>query len=566
MKKADHQLKGLLKAYKSSGNSVVIEGFANAATVDRAKELIAPDAFTKTGGLNNFMKNPTIYFDHGMDPNVGGLPVGKAVEVTPTEKGLFIKAKISQAKDPPISTIRTLIEEGNLRAFSVGYNPEDIEPDKEKGVNVIKAAELYEVSVVGLPMNQDSLFAMSSKECKKFMTKSLNQIKAAIANDKGCQSAANINLALEKKAADGADRAALLEEISAKANVSIFSVYDCLNGDIEAPTILKAASEILDAPALLDTSDKGGDKEPKPKDDDEEDKGGGKKPKEKDEDQDDDKGCGDKKPKKDEEKKGDKGKTTAKTGKGSGANDHTHEAVFDSETGNGSTSSTEGDGPDHKHSIEKFEILAGGEDSHTHPAVKAMDSEDKPKDKEDDEGDEESKEKKDFQQCVSEKIPKLIEEGKEQDEAVAAAIAFCRDEKGCNISPDKAMYADFFKNAEEAAAKQAGEGMPEPTTAIDTSPPEEPSTPFLDQQKQTNVLLGSMVNEFKLFANAMSGMTEELAGAIRQLASALGTQGAPEEPGSEEGKEAEDFDINKRVERAKNYLTKLDKRLKDLGV
>lgn len=521
-KRPKHQLEGRIKSFKTSGNSVIIEGFANAATVDRAKELIDPDAFTKSNGLNNFMKNPTILFDHGFDPNVGGLPIGKATEVTPTKNGLFIKAKISQAKDPPISTIRTLIEEGNLRAFSVGFNPEEVEPD-DKGVNVIKSAELFEVSVVGLPMNQDSLFQMASKDGKKLMRKSLNQIKAEIASEKGCPFAVKANLAIDELSQNDEDRKGLIEQMAMKANVSEFTIYDYLNGDVESPAIRRSVQDVLKGSKQFD----------KEEEDDEE---------------------------KDDEEKNTK--ATKTTGKGSGEFDHTHTAVFDNESGDGETTSTDGDGPGHKHSIKNFKVEAGGEDNHTHPSLKSMD-EDKEDDKDEDE---EKSETKDFQECVNEKIPKLIEEGKDQDEAVAIAIDFCRDKNKCTITPNREMYSQFFKTADEARKQADQETVDEPTTSIDVSPPEDPSTPQLDQQKQTNVLLGSLTNEFKLFRDSISGMTEELSAAIRQLVSALGNSKAEAPPPEDDEDEEEESEVEKRMRRTKNYLAKLDKRLRDLGV
>lgn len=524
-----HQLHGRIKSYKSSGNGLTIEGFANAATVDRGKELIDVGAWTKNGGLNNFMKNPTILFDHGLDPNVGGLPIGKATEVTPTDNGLFIKIRVSQSKDAPISTIRDLIEEGNLRAFSVGFNPDEVEPDNEKGINVIKSAELYEVSVVGLPMNQDSLFQLTNKGGRKRCVKSVNQIKSLIAKDKGCPYAERVNLAMDKPETD---RKTLIEEIATKAHVSVYTVYDLLNGDLDTtPKNLKhAITDVLDIKSDDDTP---------------------------------------------EEKK----TTTKVTGKGSGDNSHTHEATFDNETGNGETTSTEGDGPDHKHTIKEFEILSGGEDNHTHPTLKSKDKpedDDKPKDDDKDKDkdkkdDDKPSAEKDFQECVNEKIPKLIEEGKDQDEAVAVAIDFCRGKEKCTISPSREMYAEFFKTAEQSQSKQADQGTSdEPTTPIDTSAPEHSvEQPLIDQQKQTNVLLGSMVNEFKLFRDSLSGMTEELSAAIRNLVNTLeGKTGVIE--GSKNDDDGgnisdSDSDLEKRLITAKNYLKNLDERLKNIG-
>jgi HK97 family phage prohead protease len=55
---------------------------------------------------------------------------------------------------------------------------------------------------------------------------------------------------------------------------------------------------------------------------------------------------------------------------------------------------------------------------------------------------------KDFNECVASKIPKLIGEGKERDDAVAIAIQACSDSKGCDIGKDD--YALYIAVAEKA--------------------------------------------------------------------------------------------------------------------
>lgn len=137
----------------SASGELVVEGWANKHVVDRGKDLMLTDAWD----LDNFKKNPVILFNHDKDK-----PIGRSLDVRPTDGGLWIKAKISKSKDPEISRIRDLIEEGILSAFSVGFDAEDEQKNTE-GVNEIRKAQLYEVSIVTLPMNQDSLFTISAK-------------------------------------------------------------------------------------------------------------------------------------------------------------------------------------------------------------------------------------------------------------------------------------------------------------------------------------------------------------------------------------------------------------------
>lgn len=141
------------KAVKSKDGQVTIEGFANKNVVDRGNDRIEPGAFD----LTNFNKNPIMFFNH--DPM---LEIGAVTEVKKTDEGLFIKGLISNSDDDFTKRVRNNIKQGILRSFSVGFDLHDEEKDGD-GVNVIKSAELMEVSIVGIPMNQDSQFSVSSK-------------------------------------------------------------------------------------------------------------------------------------------------------------------------------------------------------------------------------------------------------------------------------------------------------------------------------------------------------------------------------------------------------------------
>lgn len=131
--------------------SLYIEGYANTVSKDRVGDVIVAEAWTK-GGLNNYMKNPVILGFHQHSN-----PIGVAEEVSADTKGLKIKARISPAAEKEYN----LIADGVLRAFSVGFTVKDAEYDSETDIFVIKDVELYEISVVSVPANQDCIFDMS---------------------------------------------------------------------------------------------------------------------------------------------------------------------------------------------------------------------------------------------------------------------------------------------------------------------------------------------------------------------------------------------------------------------
>ena len=140
-----------------------IKGSASTSAIDRAGDIIEHDAWTK-GGLENFKNNPIILFNHNYDR-----PIGRAKELSVDENGLNLTARISKSA----ADIKDLIKDGVLGAFSVGFKVKDAEYMTETDGYKIKDAELFEVSVVSVPCNQNAVFSVaksfdSMEEYNKF--------------------------------------------------------------------------------------------------------------------------------------------------------------------------------------------------------------------------------------------------------------------------------------------------------------------------------------------------------------------------------------------------------------
>ena len=207
----------IIKDVSTEGLDTIIEGWANKAVVDRGKDYIGKKAWN----LVNYEKNPVILFNHDKEK-----PIGRALGVEATDDGLYIKAKISKSKDPMVSYVRDMIKEGILNAFSVGFDAKE-EGKDHSGVNEIKQAELYEVSVVSLPMNQDSIFTLTTKDLKKM--KSYNDARKLVMATKGAQIAAGLLEAID--AAKG-DTAAICELVAETSGASLEDVKAALAGDL----------------------------------------------------------------------------------------------------------------------------------------------------------------------------------------------------------------------------------------------------------------------------------------------------------------------------------------------
>jgi len=145
-----------LKTVKADGDGLFIEGFASTKDIDRVDDIVEPTAFTKT--LKAFMQNPVLMFNHGMGIK-GRDVVGKIVESEIREKGLWVKAFISETEQE----LRTKIKEGLFKAFSFGFKILKSDMIKQAGKDIRKIAEveLLEVSVVSIPANRRALFSVS---------------------------------------------------------------------------------------------------------------------------------------------------------------------------------------------------------------------------------------------------------------------------------------------------------------------------------------------------------------------------------------------------------------------
>jgi HK97 family phage prohead protease len=149
-----------VKAFDPS-QEMVITGIANAATVDRINELIEMSQWK----LDSYLKNPIILYQHEYDD-----PIGFARNVQVTSQGLSFEAVIGDPSKGYELTeaqreARSLLAQGVLKAFSVGYYPEDYEYDSAHEVWKLKNVDLMEISLVSVPCNPDSLLTSIKSFC-----------------------------------------------------------------------------------------------------------------------------------------------------------------------------------------------------------------------------------------------------------------------------------------------------------------------------------------------------------------------------------------------------------------
>jgi HK97 family phage prohead protease len=137
-------------------DSRLIEGYASTEDLDRGNDITHREAF-KSSLKNYITKNPIVTYMHKWDQ-----PIGKVVEADIDTKGLKVKVQI--AKDDPIADrVWNLVKQEVLRAFSFGYKVLHYE-DEKRGDSIVrhlKDLELFEVAVVSIPMNRNTMFSVA---------------------------------------------------------------------------------------------------------------------------------------------------------------------------------------------------------------------------------------------------------------------------------------------------------------------------------------------------------------------------------------------------------------------
>lgn len=152
-KRLNFQFQSVVQTKDAASGECYIEGFANTSSKDRVGDVVLPKAFEKS--LPTYLNNPILLANHDWNDVCG---VVKSAEIRDT--GLYIKARISDTRPD----IKTLIGEGCLRTFSIGYNMLDADFDESTKTQIVKELELLEISIVSVPANVEAVFGRSADE------------------------------------------------------------------------------------------------------------------------------------------------------------------------------------------------------------------------------------------------------------------------------------------------------------------------------------------------------------------------------------------------------------------
>ena len=142
-----HEHKAFKFDLESVGEDGEFSGYAAIfGNVDSGGDVIEKGAFAKTI-KEDFDRVKILFYHQDCE-----LPIGKPLELREDDKGLFIRAKISDTQRG--RDIRTLLKDGVLNELSIGYDAVDFYYDGDTHVRHLKEVRLWEVSVVPWAMNE----------------------------------------------------------------------------------------------------------------------------------------------------------------------------------------------------------------------------------------------------------------------------------------------------------------------------------------------------------------------------------------------------------------------------
>lgn len=138
---------------KSVSDSGEFEGYGSVFGVkDSYDDIVVPGAFIKS--LNAWRdKNalPAMLWQHRMDE-----PIGIYTEMKEDDVGLFVKGRLLIDDDPLAKRAHAHMKAGSLTGLSIGYMLKDWEYDHAKEAFLLKEIDLWEVSPVTFPSNDEA--------------------------------------------------------------------------------------------------------------------------------------------------------------------------------------------------------------------------------------------------------------------------------------------------------------------------------------------------------------------------------------------------------------------------
>ncbi|MDO6718821.1 HK97 family phage prohead protease [Psychrosphaera sp. 1_MG-2023] len=138
---------------KSVSETGEFEGYGSIfGNKDSYSDIVVKGAFEKSLKSHSEKETlPAMLWQHKMDE-----PIGIYTEMKEDETGLFVKGRLLIEDDPLAKRAHAHLKAGSITGLSIGYVLEDYEYDKEKGGWLLKEIDLWEISLVTFPANEEA--------------------------------------------------------------------------------------------------------------------------------------------------------------------------------------------------------------------------------------------------------------------------------------------------------------------------------------------------------------------------------------------------------------------------
>ncbi len=125
------------------------------------KTYVRPGFFTRTLDKNRDMI--TVMVNHGLDPGIGMLPIGRPEVMTQDSTGLWTETALAKTRFND-DTLIPLLESGALRAMSIQFVTEQEEMSEDRAERDLLQGRLYEYGPVTIPANEAATATLQSLE------------------------------------------------------------------------------------------------------------------------------------------------------------------------------------------------------------------------------------------------------------------------------------------------------------------------------------------------------------------------------------------------------------------
>ena len=121
-------------------------------TKDSYSDIVLPGAFAKSlSDWNEKGQLPALLWQHRMDE-----PIGIYTKMLEDDNGLYVEGRLLIDDDPLAKRAHAHMKAGSLSGLSIGYSLNDYEWDKDKEAFLLKQIDLWEVSLVTFPANDEA--------------------------------------------------------------------------------------------------------------------------------------------------------------------------------------------------------------------------------------------------------------------------------------------------------------------------------------------------------------------------------------------------------------------------